>query len=379
MIFKIIHIHSDQKFVYDSKIFERNNFVNEFVIFGKESDYKGPYKESIKFFSYSKKDISKVIVLCNSADIVVMWRLDFTKCYIANRLLKRKKVIWRFFGFELYSKIPDYVFSKKTLSAKNSERINHTFIKKTKHIAGKIEQLVKYQTTLKNEFSKALQRVDYFICLSKTEYQFLRKYWLNLPSFIQYPFTLYSNGNKNYLKKTNQIIVGNNRSAFNNHLDIIDLIKNSNNKGKYSFLILFNYGPNNAYSNAVRRMAHEIKEVTVLDDFLSYDEFMNLYVNASAFVMNGHRQMAMANVLQALKNDVKVYLNEKNVILEWLREEGFFIFTIVNFVADIKTNNINLSKEEVQHNRKQIIKFIKKYNQEDFHNTLLQIITKNTN
>lgn len=379
MIFKIILIHSDQKFVSDSIIFERNNFVNEFVIFGKELDYKGAYKESGKFFSYSKKDISKVIDLCKSADIVVMWDLNFVKCFIANRLPKRIQIIWRFFGLELYSKIPDYVFSKKTLSAKDSERIIHTFYKKTKNIAGKIKQLIKYQTTSKNEFSKALQRVDYFIGLSKPEYQFLRKYWLNLPSFIQYPFTLYRNEKKVYLKKNNIIILGNNRSAYNNHLDILNLIKNSKNKGKYSFLMLFNYGENNAYSNAVRRMAHEIKEVTVLDDFLPYDDFMNLYVNVSAFVMNGHRQMAMANVWQALINGAKVYLNEKNVILEWLREEGFFIFTIINFVADLETNNINLSKEEVQHNLKQMIKFTKKYNQEDFHNTLLQIVKNNTN
>lgn len=379
MIFKIILIHSDQKFVYDSKIFESNNFVNEFVIFGKESDYKGTYKESAKFFSYSKKDINKVIDLCKSADIVVMWNLDFVKCFIANRLPKRISVIWRFFGLELYSEIPAYVFSKKTLTAIDSERIIHTFYKKTKNIAGKIKQLIKYQTNSKNEFSKALRRVDYFIGLSKPEYQFLRKYWLNLPSFIQYPFTLNRNGNKVYLKKNNLIIVGNNRSAYNNHLDILDLIKNSKNRNKYSFLMLFNYGENNAYSNSVRRMAHQIKEVTVLDDFLPYDDFINLYFNVSAFVMNGHRQMAMANVLQALKNDVKVYLNEKNVILEWLREEGFFIFTIFNFVADLETNNINLSKEEVKHNRTQLKKFTEKYNQEEFHNTILQIVTKYTN
>jgi hypothetical protein len=374
---KIIHLHSDIKFVIPcSKEFENNFCENVIVFFGSKNEYTGPYKEEIRFYNTTKTDIQKVINLCKTADIVVLHALDQVKIFIANRLPKSIITIWRFFGYELYSKIPEYVYSELTLSALAKQ---HSVYKKFRIIAGKLKFLIKYQTTLKNEFNKGIERINYFACLSEIEYHFLKQYWPNLPVFLQLPTWYHTYHEKDFVQKENKIIVGNNRSAYNNHLDILTLIKNSKNREKYSFLLIFNYGQNNAYSAAVREMAHRIKEVTVLEEFLSFENFENLYKTASAFVLNGYRQMAMQNILEALKNNVKIYLNENNIMLNWLKKEGFLFFTINDFISDLETNNISLSETESQHNQRQLNIFVKKHTQEEFNNLLLKIVSKTEN
>lgn len=371
---KIIHIHTDLKFISDSIRFESKFFDNEILVFGKKGKYNGPYKEKAQFYSTSITDINKVIHICQASDMVVLYDLNFIKCYIANRLRENIKIIWRFFGLELYSKIPNYVFSERTLSIKNRQQAVY---EQLRNVAGKLFFFTKFKTTSKKELNKGFKRVNYFAGLSDTEYHFLKQYWPILPPFIQLSFFQFPSNNKSLIEKKSQIIVGNNRSAYNNHLDILQLLKNTKSSLHYEFLLLFNYGQNNAYSNAVREMAKSIKEVTIVEDFLPFEDFTNLYFVSSAFVLNGYRQMAMSNVFEALQNNVKIYLNEKNVILDWLRKEGFLIFTINDFASDLETNNLKLSEVDAQINQDQFLKFKVKYNQENFHYRLIKILDDN--
>ena len=376
MKYKIIHIHTDQKFIDGSKIFEGDNFVNEIIVFGKESNYDGIYKDSVKIYRYSKNDINKVIKFCNTADIVVMWDLNFVKCYIANRISINVSVIWRFFGLELYSKIPEYVFSSLTLKVKENENIRKPFMESIKRMTSKIKQFIIYQSSFENEFEKAIKRINFFQGLSDVEYSFLKKKWPELPRFLQNPYSQIIKCNKSIQSKTNKIVIGNNRSAYNNHLDILNIINQSNNKTNFDFILLFNYGQNNKYAEIVRKTADDISNIKIIEDFLPFNEYREFYSKVCALVLNGHRQMAMANIFEALRYNVKVYLSEKNVILDWLRKEGFLVFTIDDFVADLETNNINLTESERQHNIKQLYVFRNKYSIEEFQKTLLKIVAK---
>jgi dTDP-N-acetylfucosamine:lipid II N-acetylfucosaminyltransferase len=172
--------------------------------------------------------------------------------------------------------------------------------------------------------------------------------------------------------------LGNNRSAYNNHLDLLDLIKDSNSKNKYKFLMFFNYGRNNYYADLVRNKANKIEEIEVLEDFLEIEKFNQIYFEASALVINGYRQMAMGNIFTAIKNKTKIYLSTNNVIFNWLKEEGFSVFSIEEFVIDLDNNNIALKEFEILRNQNQLVTFTKKYNQEEFHNSLSLILNEKT-
>jgi hypothetical protein len=154
-------------------------------------------------------------------------------------------------------------------------------------------------------------------------------------------------------------------------LEIIDKAKNKNG---IRFCLLFNYGPNNHYTNTVLEKARNIENTNIIDEFLPIDEFKRLYLNSSAFVMNGYRQMAVANILQAIQSGVKIYLNDRNIFKKWLVKEGFILYDVDDLSADIEQNNIKLSYDEMQENISQLNAFTKKYSIADFQSKLGDIL-----
>jgi len=380
---KIIHIHTDLKFLYDSNRFENKNFENIIIIIGNKGNYEGEFSGSALFFKFSAKNLRNIIAICKLADMVVLYDLNFPKAYIANRLPKSVIIVWRFFGLELYGQMPDFVFSDQTLKASKEMSVNYNYLYFKNLLVQNLNKL-RFSTNLKMEFEKAaFHRVDYFHGLSKNEYDFLKDFWPHLPAFLQIDYSFL---NINYLAvskadsfqkgENNLIIIGNNRSAYNNHLDVINFIEKSNAKKKYKFLMFFNYGQDNAYTQAVRSKAAATLEITLLEDFLERDKFNQIYSDASALVINGHRQMAMGNIFEALKNNTKIYLNIKNIILDWLKEEGFCVFSIEDFAADLENNNIALNKHEASRNQNNLISFTGKYSKNAFQEKLIIILNK---
>ena len=298
----------------------------------------------------------------------------FIKSFIANRIPASVTVIWRFFGLELYEKMPDYVYSEKTKEVLALEKKKRNLFFDFKGSLRSCLSMLKYRGHPENEINKAkFKRADFFLGLSESEYDFLKVEWPKLPPFLQLDFS--SLNIKNFEKnKSNSIILGNSRNAYNNHLDIIDGIKKTKDPHNFKFLLLFNYGVNNNYAHSVRKEAHEVNSIKVIDEFLSLDEFSKLYSDADALVMNGYRQMAMGNIFEALRNGTKVYLSEKNVILEWLRIEGFMVYTLNDFFTDLTIDNIALSQSDAISNEEQLVKFTTKYNKQSFQRNLIDIV-----
>lgn len=372
----IIHIHTDNKFIHNVNRFECEEFENTIIIVGKKRKYNGVYKDSVKYYSYSRIDLLKVINLCKSAKLVVLYDLDFTKAYIANRLPKSVIVAWRFFGGELYIKIPKYVYSDKTLRILDEERKEQQNLYLSLKLGLRNSLIIiKYRAIRTKEIDTAMfSRIDYFLGLFKIEHEFFKTIWPHLPPFVQYNMNPYLGSNTTRKSKSNLIILGNNRSPFNNHLEILEAIQESKGKSKFDFLLLFNYGRINRYTNTVRKKASQIKEVKILEEFLSVEEFKELYKNADAFVLNGHRQMAMGNILEALHQNIKIYLNEKNLIYSWLKENGLFVFTMDDFFSDLDEDNIALSHEHAIINQEQLGKLTTKYNKQAFQKAIIEII-----
>ncbi|MEX0778981.1 MAG: hypothetical protein WD491_13100 [Balneolales bacterium] len=358
---KTIHLHSDVKFIDDTRSFENDRFANTVIILGEKGTYKGYYEKNALYYRFSFKQLRKIINYCKSADLVILYNLDFSKSFIANRLPGTVKVAWRFFGLELYSKIPDEVFS--SLSVMHLEPSNTTWFSYLIKQMGpfKFKQLIK-----RLEFIRAINRIDSFWGVSDYEYAALKRKWPRLPEFVQLPFHEKETKYFTINKKKNEIIIGNSRNRYNNHLDIIKIITKCRNKDKYDYFVFFSYGPLNNYTKAVRETAADVKKVKFIDEFLSDEEFREVYRNASAFVMNSYRQMAMGNIFTAFRNGVKVYLNKRNIIYDWLIKEGFMIYSVEDFTADIEDNNITLSSEDMKYNINQYHKMTRIYNILDF-------------
>ncbi|WP_425236741.1 hypothetical protein [Ulvibacterium sp.] len=342
---KIIHVHSDNKFIHDSERYANEFFDNEIMVLDSKNASNKEYHNKALFFEPNPGNLTKILAVANSADALVIYNLDFFKSQIVNRIDKGVKVIWRFFGTELYSRKPHLFLSTKS---------KPFFVSKI--IKGSIKSIFRSFFPYEKSFYRAIKRSDAITCVFKEEYEYLTRHWNNLPRFI--PLSLehhrnYSNEIDFKLEypKENIVIIGNSRAFYNNHLDSLELVEHSKSVRKLNIKVLFNYGAENKYTSAVREKAKLVK-VELIDSFIDPNEFIGFYGPVAAFIINSYRQIALGNVFMALHKGVKVYLNSENPTYQWLKREGLYIFNMEALENDLETGQIYLAKSEIEHNLK---------------------------
>lgn len=375
---KVVHIHDDPKFINRTNRFDDDRFDNKIIFIG-SSRVLCENKYDIDYFGTNKKEIEDIINHCNSASLVVVYDLNFIKSYIINRISSEVKVGWTFFGYELYKRMPEKMFSKSSLSLLEIRQNPDYPVLKRYFLKAKaiLKKILLGRLNSEKEFFKAMNRVDHFFLLSDYEYSFLKSFWPNLPSFFQAPATSYGDNKLSLEVKVNNIIIGNNRSPYNNHLDVFEIISKIKNIENVRFKVFLSYGSKKDYYKVVMKKAGEIEEIDIIEDFLEIDEFENIYKKASAFVMNGYRQMAYGNIFMGLRNGVKIYLNSNNVYFTWLIKEGFLIYNINDLANDIENDDFKLSYDEMKYNFKQCDILFQRYNVYDFCDNIYKDLTVN--
>jgi dTDP-N-acetylfucosamine:lipid II N-acetylfucosaminyltransferase len=368
MKYKIVHIHTDVKFLQGSEVFDNEVFDNiKYYIIN--SDEKINLPNNVICIQNFEAEFEKLILCLNNASMIVIWGLSAINRDIVLAVNDNVKIAWRFFGFELYSKMVDFTHTKMTL------RASYSFLKRFAYTNTFGKKLLNLKNKNKNDkFIRSIKRINYFIGLSRIEYEFLKLHFPYLPEFIFSPF-INSYKEFSYSKiKPYKIILGHNAHAFNNHLEIMELLRNKSNDKDIDFYMFMSYGRNKKYIENVKQNAKQIPNLTIIDKMLPFDKFVDFYSSSHAFVLNAHRQCGMGNVFVGLKNGVKIYLNEKNIIYEWLKSEGFIIFTIDDFKRDLSINNFILSEEEALFNFNCFKSLTHKYSVENFQQKIIGIL-----
>jgi len=373
---KTIHIHTDLKFISSTTKFEGKHFENHIVIIGNPDDYNGPNKKNALFFTHTLKSVHNIIELCSGADLVVLYDLDFIKCKIALGLPTKTIIAWRFFGYELYReelKFYTSALTQKTLLLSKTQQIK----KFQNRVFDSIKTHWEWGLFSKFDFEEVLNRISIFLCFSQKEYDHLLTRWPNLPIFVRLPIKPSPGIVSDFFQKEKYIIVGNNRSFFNNHLDVIEIIDAQEKQNQYQFVLLFNYGNESNYSYKVRDAVRGKEHFKVIDNFMPLDKLNELYRKTSAAVFNGYRQMALGNIFLSVQNGVKIYLNKKNHVMQYLISEGFIIYSIDELGQDLENGNISLSVDEAKHNAEQYLKMWRSYTFDDFQKALYSLIKEN--
>jgi hypothetical protein len=373
---KIIHVHSDPKFLKASlKRFKTKEFDNCLVFLGDEKISNLDFNDSICLIP-NKLSLKKVIKYCDNSDLVIFYNLDVFKSRVVNRLSRDLKIGWYFFGLELYGRKLDIYLSEFT---KEFIRSNRTWldVKVNTFLTTLKEYLraIKWGSFAEKEFQKAMKRIDYFFGLYQEEYNHLEEQWPILPKFIRRPVRKPEEYNSGYLnEKENTIIVGNNRSVYNNHLDVFKIMEDIGLGNEVNLKLLFSYGQDNAYADKVRKYANDISSVELIEKFLSTTDFLNLYSSSGALVINGYRQMAMGNIGQALGSGLKIYLNKKNTVYEYLINKNFEVFSIEDFRKDVRNGNVILDRNARIHNYEMLRELYSERTIQDFQRELFKLI-----
>ncbi|RAU83292.1 TDP-N-acetylfucosamine:lipid II N-acetylfucosaminyltransferase [Pontibacter arcticus] len=353
---KILHVVSDDKFI-DGHLLRYTTCENHIVSLKEEFTYNGKYINSIEWIKPTSESLAALAKKALVFDCVIIYHLDLTKAKLINSLDPNIKVIWHFFGAEVYHMIK-YRYDIYSDLTKKALGIKNVFFKKLELNYIETKATIKDVLTgrIRNTEDKiserAIKRVNFFLAFDYNEYKMLKKKVHYLPEFLALPLTIPVPKVDLSKPKKSGIILGNSRSPSNNHLDILDILLASNNK--IPLIIPYSYTPGNeTYGNELKSNLMSLPNpYELLEDFIPFNEYVNLIGNCSTAVFNSYRQMALGNVLISLINGVKVYLSVKNPSLKWLKNLGFIIFSIEGQLEDdLKNNKLQLSLADCMHNR----------------------------
>lgn len=357
---KIYHIHTDLKFIFDSKRFEYENFLNTIIILGDSQDNDFDETTKVFYFPNNLESIGLLIKEIEDADLVVINDLCDLKKEIVKNIPTNIKIAWRFFGQEYYGTRRDLMFSKYTLKAVEYNPFLPDFIN-----AFLFKLKVKKRKKHYNKILKVTQRIDFILLFFEEEYHFIKKYWsppefvkLNINNKIEVASSILDN-------KQNRIIVGNSRNTFNNHLDILKNIQKIQII-KHEILLFFNYGNNLKYAKKIEDFAQNIQNLKLIKNFLGREEFEDVYATSSTLVINSYRQMAINNIVTAIKHGVKIYLNDRNPTKDWLTRKGVVVAAVSDFEKDLASNNLSLTTEQAYSNIEMFNKIVDEYSREEF-------------
>lgn len=339
---KILHIHSDEKFIKGSLLpYLNENIDNDIVFLGSHSIQD----DKVKCFKHEKKNYKAISDISAEYDIVIFYSMSLQHALICNLIKKsfpKKIVLWRFFGAELYGIINRGMLAPASLKYYKDERLHH--------ILSIAKNLLLHGATSDAIFWKAVGNTDYFLGLAEEEYKQLKQNFRNLPPFLQLPYKKWETTINNNTRH-NQIIIGHSKDLYGNHLEVLKMMSSLPCLNNYQYKMFFSYSEySTKYSKAVCDYVKEWPSMEVIQGFMPREEYMDILNNSDAVVINSYRQMGMGMVFNALRDGLKVYLNPLNPMYNWLIKYNFCVYTINDFIEDLQRENVCLSMEQKKQN-----------------------------
>ena len=362
---KLLHIHTDPKFLHDTLRYQHPGFYNHIVFLGTNNQQIQNKLENLSvdytIFEINDETLQLLIEKTADYDGVVIYELwDFKVKYL-EALPMQSKVILRFFGYELYKRVVNQYVSKKTLKYAYPITLEKYSLKN--FIKRKVKRLLNREFYSDTEKQKKLyQKIDAILLVNQYEYEDLKKNFY-LPEFIALPMNRAVEVKT--FSKENKIIIGNSKNFWNNHLNVLTIINSVKNIDT-QYVVFFNYGEDNLYTENVRQETAKNENIQLIEDFLIIDEFDEIYNNAAALVINSYRQHALGNIFTGILKGCKIYLNQRSSTYKWLIQHGFLISEIADLKADLKSNNIYLSPQEQVQNIGCYQQLQSEYTQEEF-------------
>ncbi len=332
---------------------------NVFIVFnlGKPRTYR----EDIPVYRYDKNDpelLDKIKIICSKHTInhVLNHGLGAVFIpvfkYLKNSNLYYGKVYWIYWGYELYNALGE--IGKYKLIDNNS-----LFSKLTYRVPNPINALLRKILNIQNYstlLNETLPYVDYFCTWFYYDFELLHKHYDSHAKFkyfkyiSKYKSDVESVDVRYYPKNLNRVMVNHQASLTGNHDTILKKLSTISGIENFEICTPLSYGQSSVrkhvLSKGKRRFGEKYNPILELMPFEEYDEFL---ASVSVAVFGAMRQEAAGNMMMLLRKGVKVFLRERNPLLQYYKEKGFLVFSFekeLNSISDLRP----LSKEEQMHN-----------------------------
>lgn len=358
---KILHIGSSN--IYDSPFMKSSIGIFEFA-YSDQNTYL-LISDSNKNYNYSNFKNNSILIHSKEEavdylveneqhfNIIFFHGLNSLNIDLAIRVKNYDKCIWLFWGGEIFNNPlinNQEIYGKYTKNAINIHNKNvrsgiKRFIRKYLVRPSIYIQLKK--TIPKFKFIGVPFEEDYIEISKKIKL----KYHSSFFQYSYYPLEFIFKDLKDFKISGSNILIGNSSTPENNHLEVFDILKNSNLYDR-SVITVLSYGDINYRDLLVKEGARILnKNFRPITEFVPLEEYNLLLKSCNVAIMNHYRQQGMGNVISLLWMGTKLFLNCKNSVYHFLKRKNIIVYSVDDLTDNINLINLPLTEAEIFHNR----------------------------
>ncbi|MDE6300846.1 MAG: TDP-N-acetylfucosamine:lipid II N-acetylfucosaminyltransferase [Muribaculaceae bacterium] len=293
-------------------------------------------------------------------DAIILHSLYSIPLKIIPKIKQNIPILWLAWGYDIYENPTGTPLIKldKLYLPHTKIAVDLTNAQRRGPIKNKLALLRDYllshkiiKTSQVRNVEKALKRINFFSGIIDMEYKLMK----NIPDFKAeesvYVYSPLSNNAKHISSSGINILLGNSANPTNNHIDILNILKERGIDSS-KIIVPLNYGGSPIYTNTVCQHGDKLfgEQFAPLVTFLEKEVYTE-YIRSCGFVIIGTmRQQAMGNIHLALDMGAKIFLFKDSILYRYLRDKGYIVFTIEE---DLTREGLSLplSKEDAEYNR----------------------------
>lgn len=356
----------DHNFVSDSrKVFEKYYpGQNTFVVCAK-SDNLRMIRDKENFMVmdlYDRDNYGKLLSICreHTVDRIVLHGMRDYMATLLPYLRKhiQLKIYWLLWGYELYETLgyeKNYPLFDQRFSP---------FSKLSYLLPNRISAVVRKLTGnyRAGKFARIFEEVDYLCFWNKRDYDLLKKHFDVRAEYRFFTYKANEHGQdpadmfKLREREAVNVMINHQASVFGNHESMMKLISRIDRDNRLNKIVPLSYGHPLIRKNVLKagRRIFGDKFKPVLE-YMSGKDYFALLDSVDVAVFGQRRQEASGNIIQLLKNGVKVFLRNDNNLLAYYREKGYIIFSVEDDLISFGSLT-PLTLDQQRHNRECYLK-----------------------
>jgi hypothetical protein len=184
--------------------------------------------------------------------------------------------------------------------------------------------------------SSLIKRVDYFSAPIPEDYQLLKSA-LGQQFRAEYAQLNYGSVEGVFVRGGcgaggGDILLGNSATATNNHLEMLEKLSLID-LGNRKVLAPLSYG-SPEYGDEIEKHGRRLlgRNFFPIRNYMPLDEYNQLITSCSIVIMNHRRQQALGNIGAMLCRGAKVFLDEDNVVYQFFKRKGAYVFSVNEIV-----------------------------------------------
>ena len=307
---------------------QKSDLIDSSYIIYKRKKQKFNYvKEFDQLRIFCDKSSYKNVLSEGDYDVVYFHSLPPENYWILKSIPDDKVVVWWSWGYDIYNGgmwgWTSFINIDSVKKQTKKTQLQSRGVNRTTMLF--LCQLY-YELYCRFKRNWVLKRIDYFQPVLSVEYNLMKKNkFFKAKEYYPPKYGPTFHVKMDTKKLDGSIIIGNSASAFNNHVDVWELIKS---KIPYNrqVIVPLSYGTKK-YADNVKKIING-RNITFLEKFLPVKEYYNIMNNCSYAVYGSIRQHAMGNIFHALSEGMKVFLFKNSIVYRYLKDLGFSVYAL---------------------------------------------------